>query len=108
MENTVIIPAGLIQKYDTLKIKNVPMKTNEHLFHFLPFLRNEYRKLTKKETTSEDVFKEFFPDETEIDLTKLEQIYNFQNVVTVTENPSEIVIDYSAGHIRKVVKNGKV
>jgi hypothetical protein len=84
------------------------MNTNEHLFHFLPFLRKEYRKLTKKETASDDVFKELFPDETEIDLTKLEQIYAFQNIVTVTEKPSEIVVDYSAGHIRKIVKNGKV
>lgn len=46
------------------------MKPNEHLFHFLPFLRNDYRKLTKAETTSEEVFKELFPDE-EIDLSKL-------------------------------------
>jgi primase-polymerase (primpol)-like protein len=83
------------------------MKTNEHLFHFLPFLRNDYRKLTKAETTSDDVFKELFPDE-EIDLTKLEQIYAFQNIVTITEKPSEIVVDYSAGHIRKSLKNGKV
>ena len=84
------------------------MKTNEHLFHFLPFLKQEYRKLTKEETTSEDVFKELFPDENQIDLTKLEQIYAFQNIVKITEKPSEIVVDYSAGHIRKVIKNGKV
>jgi hypothetical protein len=84
------------------------MKTNEHLFHFLPFLKKEYRKLTKKETTSEEVFKELFPGETKIDLSKLEQIYAFQNIVTVTEKPSEIIVDFSAGHIRKIVKNGKV
>lgn len=83
------------------------MKPKEHLFHFLPFLRNDYRKLTKTETTSEEVFKELFPDE-EIDLSKLEQIYAFQNIVKITVKPSEIVVNYSAGHIRKVIKNGKV
>ena len=55
------------------------MKTNEHLFHFLPFLKNEYRKITKEELNSEETFKELFPEE-EIDLNKLEQIFEFQKV----------------------------
>lgn len=59
------------------------MKTNEHLFHFLPFLRNEYRLLKKEELNSEETFKELFPGE-EIDLTKLEQIFEFQKVESQT------------------------
>lgn len=76
------------------------MKPNEHLFHFLPFLRNDYRDLRKAELKSEKVFKELFPDETVIDLSKLEQIYRFQKKIVesidvkITETPTEIVVDY--------------
>jgi len=50
----------------------------EHLLHFFPFLRTEFRKLDKKELKSEKTFKELFPNES-IDFSKLRTLYKYQN-----------------------------
>lgn len=51
----------------------------EHFIYFFPFLRNEFRKLTKKDLNNEKTFKELFPNE-KFDNTKLKAIYHFQNI----------------------------
>lgn len=52
--------------------------TAEYLKHFNPWLRNEFRAITKKELKKESVFLELFPNE-EIDLNKLLILYKYQN-----------------------------
>lgn len=44
-----------------------------------PFLRNTYRELKKDELTLEEVYKELFPNDKEVNLYKLKAIYAFQN-----------------------------
>lgn len=58
----------------------------EHLLHFFPFLKNEFRTLDKKEITSEETFKELFPEEKHFDSYKLKAIYEFQKC-----NPKPLV-----------------
>lgn len=86
--------------------------SKEHLRHFLPFLNREFRIITFEETTSEKVFKEFFPNE-ETDLSKLDAIYQYQKADTlkavISETPTEITVDYSVVIPKKRVRrNGKV
>jgi hypothetical protein len=87
--------------------------SKEHLKHFLPFLREEFRVITFEETTSEEVFKELFPNE-KTDLSKLDAIYQYQKAdaikVTVTETPNDITVEYKwENPVKKRVKrNGKV
>jgi len=50
----------------------------EHLKHFFPFLRTEFRKLEEKELQSEETFKELFPNDA-VELWKLRTIYVYQN-----------------------------
>lgn len=78
----------------------------EHLLHFFPFLKKEFRTLDKKEITSEEIFKELFPEEKHFDSYKLKAIYEFQNCKDVkqyvVQNPEFVVAT------KKVKKNGKV
>ena len=49
----------------------------EHLLHFFPFLKKEFRRLDKKELKNEETFKELFGNE-KVDLSKLRAVYEFQ------------------------------
>lgn len=52
----------------------------EHLLHYFPFLKKEFRQIEKKELKSEKTFKELFPDEV-VDFSKLKAIFEYQKVV---------------------------
>lgn len=96
----------------------------EHLLHFFPFLKKEFRTLDKKEIISEKTFKELFPEEKHFDSYKLRAIYEFQNCkgIDYSKAPVEnIVTDWSEvlpppnikSHefvvaTKKIKKNGKV
>lgn len=58
----------------------------EHLLHFFPFLKKEFRTITLKEAGDKKVFAELFPND-ELDLSKLKAVYLFQqeskNTITV-------------------------
>ena len=51
--------------------------TKAHLKRFYPFLRNEFRTITKKEINSKDVYAELFGKEP-YDKSKLYALYAFQ------------------------------
>jgi len=51
----------------------------EHLIHFFPFLKKDFRKITKKELNNKETFNELFPNE-DFDKTKLKAIFKFQNI----------------------------
>ena len=79
----------------------------EHLLHFFPFLKKEFRKLELAEITSEDVFKELFGED-KVDLSKLNAIYHYQNIEpkTITHTIEEPVIVFTDKQKKK--RNGKV
>ena len=66
----------------------------EHLLHFFPFLKKEFRQIIKEEITSEETFKELFPDEV-FDSYKLKAVFEYQNAGGKFKQP-------------KIKKNGKV
>ena len=96
----------------------------EYLLHFFPFLKKEFRTLDKKEITSEETFKELFPEEKHFDSYKLKAIYEFQNCkrIDYSKVPVEnIITDWSevspppkikshefVVEPKKIKKNGKV
>jgi len=49
----------------------------EHLLHFFPFLKKEFRRLDKKELKNEETFIELFGKE-KVDFSKLRAVYEFQ------------------------------
>lgn len=49
----------------------------EHLLHFFPFLKKEFRRLDKKEIKNEETFVELFGKE-KVDFSKLRAVYEFQ------------------------------
>jgi len=49
----------------------------EHLLHFFPFLKKEFRRLDKKELKNEETFVELFGKE-KVDFSKLRAVYEFQ------------------------------
>ena len=51
----------------------------DHFKRVLPFLRKNYRTITEKETKSNEVFSELFPNEN-VDLSKLRAIFKFQQL----------------------------
>jgi len=56
----------------------------EHLLHFFPFLRTDFRKLEESELQSEETFKELFPNDA-VELWKLRTIYVYQNSNKINE-----------------------
>ena len=80
----------------------------EHLLHYFPFLKKEFRELEKSDIDNETTFKELFPDE-EIDLSKLKAIALYQkqsNILytVVVEKQKETVQKLD----RRIIKNGKI
>lgn len=73
----------------------------EHLKHFFPFLKTEFRKLEEGELQSELVFIELFPNE-DIELWKLRTIFCYQNAEI---NPI-ILIEDSKGNIEAIQEDG--
>jgi len=78
----------------------------EHLLHFFPFLKTEFRKLEESELQSEETFKELFPNDV-VELWKLRTIYVYQQpelkvFVTSSEKQSTQKLD------RKIIKNAKI
>lgn len=64
----------------------------QHLLHFFPFLKKEFRTIEENEVNSEEVFKELFPDE-DIELYKLKAVAAYQKgniVVQKTKRNREI------------------
>jgi len=59
-------------------------KNSEHtisvLQNYFPFLKNEYRELKLNETESEEVFKELFPDNDNVDFGLLKAIFQYQQL----------------------------
>jgi pyruvate-formate lyase-activating enzyme len=51
-----------------------------HLRRFFPYLKNEYRKLNKKELRKKETLKELFGD-AETNLEKLKVIFDYQNIL---------------------------
>ena len=49
----------------------------QHLLHFFPFLKKDFRTIEESEINSEETFKELFPDEP-IDLYKLKAVAAYQ------------------------------
>lgn len=76
----------------------------EHLIHYFPFLKKEFRKLDKKELKSKETFEELFPNEP-IEFSKLKAIYYYQSIDLKIEVTTDIV---DKQNIIKVKKNGKV
>ena len=50
------------------------------LKNYFPFLKNEFREIKKNEIESEEVFKELFPDNDNIDFGLLKAIYQYQEI----------------------------
>lgn len=75
----------------------------EHLLHYFPFLKKEFRKLSDNELQSEEVFKELFPDDEVIDFSKLKAIAVFQK-------PSEMtfVVDTKAVKTMQTLNRKKI
>lgn len=66
----------------------------EHLLHFFPFLKKEFRQIVKEEIKSEETFKELFQNEV-FDSHKLKAVYEYQSAGGKFKQP-------------KAKKNGKV
>ena len=79
----------------------------EHLLHYFPFLKKEFRQIAKEEINSEETFKELFPNEV-YDSSKLKAVYEYQNCKPFTYYVSEEQIKPAQSLKPKVKKNGKV
>jgi len=86
-------------------IKHNIMK--EHLLHFFPFLRTDFRKLEESELQSEETFKELFPNDV-VELWKLRTIYVYQQPEFKTFVVSGEQVKTAQTLDRKIIKNAKV
>lgn len=62
--------------------KSTPEDTSKNfllmLLKFFPFLTGKFRELKESETKSEEVFKELFPNNKDVDFGYLMAIYQYQ------------------------------